>query len=186
MSDCDNSKQNTTGYYKTNQSSESIKSILSLNSSLTHSSPALLAAGFSDVIMQTASKVLILLHFAVVVTVDTCLSFKNLPKNLVQNTSKQRKHVPGVWKKEKKSLSHDNHWDRLWFPTRKIQYVKSLFCFVWLLWHSAYTSPTGACGVHASSRQSLPEATKQLNDQKFPKSPSEISLSSATPVWHHP
>ena len=41
---------------------------------------------------------------------------KSTHKKLAQNTAKQRKHMSGVWRK---TLSCDNHWDWLWFPTQK-------------------------------------------------------------------
>ena len=51
---------------------------------LTRSSPVLWAAGFSHVILQTASKMLNWHHFALVVTDDTHSSVKNLQKVLFE------------------------------------------------------------------------------------------------------
>ena len=72
-----NKTKNTAGYNKTNQSSESSKSILSLNSSLI---PHLCCQQQAFHTSQTTSKVLNRLHFALVATVDTHLSFENLQK----------------------------------------------------------------------------------------------------------
>ena len=51
----------------------------------------------------------------------TRLSFEKTPKIWFKTSRKQtkRKHMPGVWRKT--TLSCDNHWDWLWFPTQKIQ-----------------------------------------------------------------
>ena len=48
-------------------------------------------------------------HFALVATVDTHMSFEPpTPQTKVQNTAKQKKHMPGDCRKI--SLSRDNHW----------------------------------------------------------------------------
>ena len=151
---------------------------------LTHSSPALSAAVFSHVILQTASKMLNWFQFAwsPLMTHDTHAS--KICKKLVQNATKQRKHVPGVWGKpcqvsvlfltclphqQLLAFSCCHVWQSLGlalvsntdYSVTKVTLL--LQVTVWLLWDSAYMSLISLCGVEASSGQLVPEVMKGLN-----------------------
>ena len=63
-------------------------------------------------------------HFALVATVDTHMSFEPpTPQTKVQNTAKQKKHMPGDCRKI--SLSRDNQWTRFGFQHRRFSVASS-------------------------------------------------------------